>query len=46
MSSTDLVPFRLEVPQAALDDLRGRLDRTRWPEQIPGLGWSRGVEKS
>jgi pimeloyl-ACP methyl ester carboxylesterase len=46
MSTTDLVPFRLEIPQAALDDLRDRLDRTRWPAQIPGLGWSRGVEKT
>jgi pimeloyl-ACP methyl ester carboxylesterase len=46
MSTTDLVPFRLEIPQAALDDLRDRLDRTRWPEQIPGLGWSRGVDKT
>jgi pimeloyl-ACP methyl ester carboxylesterase len=46
MSTTDLVPFQLEIPQAALDDLRERLDRTRWPAQIPGLGWSRGVEKT
>jgi pimeloyl-ACP methyl ester carboxylesterase len=46
MSTADIVPFRLEIPQAALDDLRDRLDRTRWPEQIPGLGWSRGVEKA
>jgi hypothetical protein len=46
MSTTDIVPFRLEIPRAALDDLRDRLDRTRWPAQIPGLGWSRGVEKA
>src|ERR1700676_4618098 len=36
-------PFRIEVPQADLDDLRDRLARTRWPEEIPGVGWSRGV---
>jgi epoxide hydrolase len=36
-------PFRIDVPQADLDDLRDRLARTRWPEEIPGLGWSRGV---
>jgi pimeloyl-ACP methyl ester carboxylesterase len=46
MTTTDVVPYRLEIPQAALDDLRDRLDRTRWPEQIPGLGWSRGVERT
>ena len=36
-------PFRIEVPQAELDDLRERLGRTRWPSEIPGVGWSRGV---
>ena len=46
MSAADIAPFRLEIPQGALDDLRDRLDRTRWPEQIPGLGWSRGVDKT
>lgn len=25
-------PFNLEVPQADLDDLRRRLEATRWPE--------------
>ena len=25
-------PFRIEIPQAQLDDLRERLARTRWPE--------------
>ena len=36
-------PFRIEVPQADLDDLRERLARTRWPDELPGVGWSRGV---
>jgi pimeloyl-ACP methyl ester carboxylesterase len=36
-------PFRIEIPQAILDDLQARLERTRWPSQIPGTGWSRGV---
>ena len=35
--------FRIEVPQAALDDLRRRLEQVRWPAQIPGTGWERGV---
>jgi epoxide hydrolase len=38
-----LRPFRVAVPQAALDDLRERLARTRWPDELPGVGWSRGV---
>ena len=36
-------PFRIDIPQADLDDLRDRLTRTRWPRQLPGDGWSRGV---
>src|SRR6266508_6615472 len=36
-------PFRVEIPQADLDDLRERLARTRWPDELPGVGWSRGV---
>jgi pimeloyl-ACP methyl ester carboxylesterase len=38
-------PFRIDVPQADLDDLRGRLARTRWPDELPGVGWSYGVSK-
>ncbi len=36
-------PFTIDIPQSALDDLRERLGRTRWPAELPGLGWSRGV---
>ncbi|MFI9811256.1 epoxide hydrolase family protein [Saccharothrix variisporea] len=36
-------PFRIEVPQAALDDLNRRLDATRWPTRVGGTGWDRGV---
>jgi pimeloyl-ACP methyl ester carboxylesterase len=38
-------PFRSNVPQADLDDLRDRLARTRWPDELPGVGWSYGVSK-
>jgi epoxide hydrolase len=37
-------PFEIEVPSAVLDDLRERLGRTRWPEQIPATGWDYGVD--
>jgi pimeloyl-ACP methyl ester carboxylesterase len=36
-------PFRVDVPQADLEDLHDRLARTRWPDELPGVGWSRGV---
>jgi pimeloyl-ACP methyl ester carboxylesterase len=38
-----MVPFRLEVPEAELIDLRARLERTRWPEREPVDDWSQGV---
>src|SRR5215213_7034181 len=41
--STEIRPFRIEIPQADLDDLRGRLARTRWPSGLPETGWERGV---
>ncbi|MGW5722384.1 TIGR03086 family metal-binding protein [Amycolatopsis sp. NPDC003865] len=28
-------PFRAEIPQSALDDLRGRLQRALWPDDLP-----------
>ena len=44
MASDDIPPFRVEVPDAVLDDLRDRLARTRWPDQIPGSGWGYGTD--
>jgi epoxide hydrolase len=40
--SDEIRPFRIDVPQADLDDLVDRLARTRWPRQLPG-GSRRGV---
>ncbi|MFI1831212.1 epoxide hydrolase family protein [Streptomyces sp. NPDC020412] len=39
----DSTTFRIDVPQSHLDDLRTRLAATRWPDELPGVGWSRGV---
>jgi epoxide hydrolase len=36
-------PFHIDIPQADLDDLHRRLAATRWPTEIPGVGWERGV---
>ena len=38
-----ILPFRLDVPQGDLDDLSARLDRARWPDELPGVGWAYGV---
>ncbi|MFD1663673.1 epoxide hydrolase family protein [Streptomyces caeni] len=42
-SAESIRPFRLAIPQSDLDDLHDRLDRTRWPDQLPGVGWAYGV---
>ena len=36
-------PFTIHVPQATLDDLHQRLERTRWPDEVPGTGWDYGT---
>jgi epoxide hydrolase len=38
-----VTPFRVEVPDADLRDLRERLRRTRWPEAETVTDWSQGV---
>jgi microsomal epoxide hydrolase len=38
--------FEVRVPDAVLDDLRARLARTRWPDQIEGAEWDYGSELS
>jgi pimeloyl-ACP methyl ester carboxylesterase len=40
----DIRPFRIDIPQADLDDLADRLARTRWAADLPGGDpWARGV---
>lgn len=37
-------PFAVAVPDEVLDDLAVRLDRVRWPDEIPGSGWTYGTD--
>ena len=39
----DIQPFRIDIPQTAVDDLNDRLAETRWPSELADNGWSRGV---
>ncbi|MGW1196774.1 epoxide hydrolase family protein [Streptomyces sp. NPDC002536] len=36
-------PFRIDIPEADIADLRQRLERTRWPEAETVADWSQGV---
>jgi epoxide hydrolase len=41
--SDEIQPFRIEIAEEELDDLRARLRRTRWPERETVDDWSQGV---
>jgi microsomal epoxide hydrolase len=43
MNDTKIRSFRIDVPQADLDDLARRLGHTRWPDEEPGAGWNNGI---
>jgi pimeloyl-ACP methyl ester carboxylesterase len=36
-------PFTLDIPESQLDDLKVRIDLTRWPEKEPVDDWSQGT---
>ncbi|RPF22551.1 epoxide hydrolase family protein [Myceligenerans xiligouense] len=46
----ELTPFRIDIPQADLDDLHRRLAETRWPHPVPGrddpTDFSRGIPQA
>jgi epoxide hydrolase len=42
-ATKDVSPFKVRVPQAALDDLKERLANARWPDKEPVTDWSQGV---
>jgi len=44
LADDSIRPFAIHVDGAVLTDLRTRLDRTRWPDQINGTGWEYGVD--
>ena len=41
--SDEIHPLRIEIPPADLDHLHQRLATARWPGELPGVGWTRGV---
>src|SRR5688572_2958406 len=42
-ASEEIRPFRIRVPDAVLRDLKERLARTRFPDEIDGSGWDHGA---
>lgn len=42
--SEKIEPFRIDVAEEALSDLKDRLATTRFPNQVEGAGWDYGTE--
>jgi epoxide hydrolase len=42
-TSETIQSFEVEIPEAELEDLRDRLARVRWPDELQGVDWSYGV---
>ena len=36
-------PFIVSIPDPEIDDLKLRLARTRWNDEVPGAGWDYGT---
>ena len=43
---TGIRPFVVDVPEPVLEDLRARLRRTRYPDEIPGSDWDYGTNSA
>jgi hypothetical protein len=43
-SDMSIQSFTLMLSQRTLDDLHQRLGLTRWPDEIPGVGWEEGTD--
>jgi pimeloyl-ACP methyl ester carboxylesterase len=41
---TRIEPFKFTVPDSHIADLRERLGRTRFPDQVPGPAWTYGTD--
>jgi pimeloyl-ACP methyl ester carboxylesterase len=39
----NIKPFKIAIPQKEIKDLQDRIKNTRWPGEIAGEGWKRGM---
>lgn len=46
MDPASIEPFRVEISDAQIADLRERLTRTRWPDQLTDTGWELGTDSA
>ena len=44
VTNNGISAFNIEISSEVLDDLRRRLDQTRWSSQVEGSGWEAGTD--
>jgi hypothetical protein len=44
MKRERIKPFKIDVAEGVLRDLRRRLKQTKWPRSVPGQGWEAGTD--
>lgn len=43
-ADAEIRPFTIQAEESVLKDLNERLEKTRWPDQIPGSQWDHGPD--
>ena len=43
MASDEIKPFQISIPESQLSDLKERLARVRYPDELEDAGWENGV---
>jgi pimeloyl-ACP methyl ester carboxylesterase len=43
IATGEITPFQIAIPDAHMNDLRQRLRSTRWPDELPDVGWDYGI---
>ena len=46
MPSNQIKPFQISIPDSQLSDLKGRLSRVRYPDELENVGWENGTPLS
>lgn len=45
-SITGIKKFKIEIPVQVIEDLKSRLNLTRWPDEVENVGWEYGTNLS
>ncbi|MFM1897395.1 MAG: hypothetical protein RLZZ385_2469 [Pseudomonadota bacterium] len=43
-ADSQIIPFRIDIPESAITDLQQRLGNSRLPDQLQGISWEYGMD--